>query len=61
MIIDWHNHFYPDPYLQGLAKESTYAKVEIDQQDRLLIHYEGDYNIVVGHHINIEERLKGMD
>ncbi len=61
MIIDWHNHFYPDPYLQGLAKESTYAKVEIDQQDRLLVHYEGDYNIVVGPHIDIEERLKGMD
>ena len=61
MIIDWHNHFYPDPYLQGLAKESTYAKVEIDQQDRLLVHYEGDYNIVVGPHIDIQERLKGMD
>lgn len=61
MIIDWHNHFYPDPYLQGLAKESTYAKVEIDQQDRMLVHYEGDYNIVVGPHIDISERLKGMD
>ena len=61
MIIDWHNHFYPDPYLQGLAKDSTYAKVEIDQQDRMLVHYEGDYNIVVGAHIDIGERLKGMD
>jgi len=61
MIIDWHNHFYPDPYIKGLAKESTYAKVEKDDQDRLLIHYEGDYNIVVGAHIDIEERLKGMD
>jgi aminocarboxymuconate-semialdehyde decarboxylase len=61
MIIDWHNHFYPDPYLQGLAKDSTYAKVEIDQQDRMLVHYEGDYNIVVGPHIDIGERLKGMD
>lgn len=61
MIIDWHNHFYPDSYLQGLAKESTYAKVEIDQQDRMLVHYEGDYNIVVGPHIDIDERLKGMD
>jgi aminocarboxymuconate-semialdehyde decarboxylase len=61
MIIDWHNHFYPDPYIKGLAKESTYAKVEKDKQDRLLVHYEGDYNIVVGPHIDIEERLKGMD
>jgi predicted TIM-barrel fold metal-dependent hydrolase len=61
MIIDWHNHFYPDPYIKGLAKESTYAKVEKDDQGRLLVHYEGDYNIVVGPHIDIEERLIGMD
>ncbi|MGD2200779.1 MAG: amidohydrolase family protein [Candidatus Bathyarchaeota archaeon] len=61
MIIDWHNHFYPDPYIKGLSAESTYARVERDTQGRLLIHYEGDYNIVVGPHIDIEERLKGMD
>jgi aminocarboxymuconate-semialdehyde decarboxylase len=61
MIIDWHNHFYPDPYIKGLAESSTYAKVEKDAQDRLLVHYEGDYNIVVGPHIDIDERLKGMD
>jgi aminocarboxymuconate-semialdehyde decarboxylase len=61
IIIDWHNHFYPDPYIRGLEKESTYAKVEKDEQNRLLIHYEGDYNIVVGPHIDVEERLKGMD
>lgn len=61
MIIDWHNHFYPDPYIKGLAKESTYAKVERDDKGQLLVHYEGDYNIVVGPHIDIEERLKGMN
>ena len=61
MIIDWHNHFYPDAYIKGLAAESTYARVEKNAQGRLLIHYEGDYNIVVGPHIDIEERLKGMD
>jgi aminocarboxymuconate-semialdehyde decarboxylase len=61
MIIDWHNHFYPDPYIKGLAESSTYARVEKDKQDRLLVHYEGDYNIVVGPHIDIDERLKGMD
>lgn len=61
MIVDWHNHFYPDPYIKGLAKESTYAKVERDDKNQLLVHYEGDYNIVVGPHIDIEERLKGMD
>ena len=27
----------------------------------LLIHYEGDYNIFIGPHIDVEDRLKGMD
>lgn len=61
MIIDWHNHFYPDTYLKGLKKESSYARVERDAQGRLLIHYEGDYNVVVGPHIDLVDRVKGMD
>lgn len=61
MIIDWHNHFYPDPYIKGLESMSKYARVERDAGNRLLIHYEGDYNIVVGPHIDIEERIKGMN
>lgn len=61
MIIDWHNHFYPDPYIKGLEADSGYARVERDEMNRLLIHYEGDYNIVVGPHIDVEDRLKGMD
>ena len=35
--------------------------MEKDEMGRLLVHYEGDYNIVVGPHIDIEERLKAMD
>jgi aminocarboxymuconate-semialdehyde decarboxylase len=61
MIIDWHNHFYPDTYLKGLKAESSYARVETDAQGRLLVHYEGDYNVVVGPHIDLAERIKGMD
>jgi aminocarboxymuconate-semialdehyde decarboxylase len=61
MIIDWHNHFYPEAYLKGLKEESSYARVERDAQGRLLIHYEGDYNVVVGPHIDLAERIRGMD
>ena len=61
MIIDWHNHFYPEAYLKGLKEESGYARVERDAQGRLLIHYEGDYNVVVGPHIDLADRIKGMD
>jgi aminocarboxymuconate-semialdehyde decarboxylase len=61
MNIDVHNHFYPEAYMKELSKGGGYARVERDAQGRLLIHYEGDYNIVVGPHIDIEDRLKAMD
>ena len=61
MNIDVHNHFYPKAYMEELGKGGGYARVERDAQGRLLIHYEGDYNIVVGPHIDIEDRLKAMD
>ena len=61
MNIDVHNHFYPKSYLDELSKGGGYARVEKDTSGRLLVHYEGDYNIVVGPHIDIGERLKAMD
>jgi aminocarboxymuconate-semialdehyde decarboxylase len=61
MNIDFHNHFYPEGYMEGLEEEGGYARVERDDQGRILIHYEGDYNIVVGPHVDIEARLKAMD
>ena len=61
MNIDFHNHFYPKAYIDELSKGGGYARVERDEQGRLLVHYEGDYNIVVGPHIDIDARLKAMD
>jgi aminocarboxymuconate-semialdehyde decarboxylase len=61
MNIDLHNHFYPEAYMKELSKGGGYARVEKDGQGRLLIHYEGDYNIVVGPHIDIGDRLEAMD
>jgi aminocarboxymuconate-semialdehyde decarboxylase len=61
MNIDFHNHFYPKAYIDELSKGGGYARVERDEHGRLLVHYEGDYNIVVGPHIDIDARLKAMD
>ncbi len=60
-IIDFHNHFYPGAYIQELKKEKGYASVSTDDKNRLLIHYTGDYNVVVGPHIDIAHRIKDMD
>ena len=61
MIVDFHNHFYPKAYIDELKREKGYASVSRDDQGRLLIHYTGDYNIVVGGHINLPDRLVDMD
>lgn len=60
MIVDFHNHFYPKAYIDELKKVKGYASVSKDEKGRLLIQYTGDYNIVVGPHINLEDRIKAM-
>lgn len=61
LIIDFHNHFYPRAYLDELRRGKGYASVEEDGQGRLLVRYVGDYNIIVGPHINPEDRIEAMN
>jgi predicted TIM-barrel fold metal-dependent hydrolase len=58
--IDFHNHFYPRAYLDELKRERGYASLRTDREGRLLMEYLGDYNVVVGGHVNLEDRLKDM-
>lgn len=59
--IDFHNHFYPKAYLDGLKKYGKHATVGADDSGRLLVSYEGDYNVVAGGHVNLDVRLKDME
>jgi len=61
LIVDFHSHFYPEAYMNELKKEKGYANLRKDPQGRLLLEYTGDYNIVVGPHVKLEDRLKAMD
>lgn len=61
MIIDFHNHFYPKAYIDELRKDGGYASITKDEKGRLLIRYTGDYNIVVGPHVVLDDRIKAMD
>jgi aminocarboxymuconate-semialdehyde decarboxylase len=61
LIIDFHNHFYPDAYVRELNRGNGYAKVSIDPTGREIIEYTGDYNVVVGPHVKLEDRLEAMD
>lgn len=66
MIIDFHNHYYPPAYLDALREGPSNVKVTFDDQGNPLLHYPGDYNIVVRGHRDIEYRQhvleeKGID
>jgi aminocarboxymuconate-semialdehyde decarboxylase len=56
MIIDFHNHYYPPAYLEALRQGPSNVKVTFDDEGNPLLHYPGDYNIVVRGHRDIEYR-----
>ena len=56
MIIDFHNHYYPPAYLEELRSGPSNVTVAFDDDGNPLLHYPGDYNIVVPGHRDIEYR-----
>ncbi len=55
-IIDVHNHFYPPEYLEAIQTGPSNIRVSIDEDNHPLLHYPGDYNIVVPGHWDIDYR-----
>jgi len=56
MTIDFHNHYYPPAYLEALRGGDTAVRVTSDRDGNPVLHYPGDYNIVVPGHRDIEYR-----
>lgn len=61
MIIDVHNHFYPPEYLKALAPLGSTIKVTYDKDGNPLVHYPGDYNVLVKGHRDIAYRQDVLD
>jgi len=59
--IDVHNHFYPPSYLEELKKGKYVAKLTEDEDGNYILAYEGDYNVIVPGHRDIEYRLELLD
>ena len=55
-IFDFHNHFYPPEYLQELQAAPSNVRVAFDSSQNPILHYPGDYNIVVRDHRDIAFR-----
>jgi len=59
-IIDFHNHFYPPEYVEAVKKGPSRVKVTFDKEHNPLLHYPGDYNILVPEHRDIASREKAV-
>ncbi|MFC1783921.1 amidohydrolase family protein [Planctomycetota bacterium] len=61
MIIDFHNHFYPAEYLIALEAGPSNIKITYDDDGNPLLHYPGDYNILVPSHRDIDHRAAVLE
>lgn len=56
-IVDFHNHYYPPEYLQALEPSGSCLKITHDDSGNPIVHYPGDYNVMVRGHRDIGYRL----
>ncbi len=61
MVIDVHNHFYPPEYLKALGTLKSTITVTYDVDGNPLVHYPGDYNVLVKGHRDIAYRQEVLD
>lgn len=59
-IIDFHNHYYPPAYLDAV-KSGARVRVTADPDGNPVLHYPGDYNVVVPGHRDIAYRERVLE
>jgi aminocarboxymuconate-semialdehyde decarboxylase len=60
-VVDFHNHFYPPPYLEALRAGRSNVRVVVDADGNPVLHYPGDYNIAVAGHRDIAYREQVLE
>ena len=60
-IVDFHNHYYPPEYLDALAPSGSCLTITRDEQGNPVVHYPGDYNVMVRGHRDIAYRQDVLD
>ena len=61
MIIDFHNHYYPPEYLDALGPAGSTLRITHDASGNPVVHYPGDYNVMVKGHRDIAYRQDVLD
>jgi aminocarboxymuconate-semialdehyde decarboxylase len=60
-IIDFHNHYYPPEYLDALPSSGSTLRITHDAEGNPIVHYPGDYNVMVRGHRDIAFRQAVLD
>ncbi len=60
-IIDVHNHYYPPEYLYALGPMGSVLRATRDAENNPVLHYPGDYNVIVPGHRDIAYRQTVLD
>ena len=60
-IVDFHNHFYPPEYLTSIQRGPSSVKATFDAEQNPVLHYPGDYNVIVPGHRDIGFRQEVLD
>jgi aminocarboxymuconate-semialdehyde decarboxylase len=59
--IDFHNHYYPPEYLDALGPSGSTLRLTTDGEGNPVVHYPGDYNVLVPGHRDIAYRQSVLD
>jgi aminocarboxymuconate-semialdehyde decarboxylase len=60
-VIDIHNHYYPPEYLDALGPSGSTLRLTTDREGNPVVHYPGDYNVMVRGHRDISYREEVLD
>ena len=60
-VIDFHNHYYPPEYLDALEPSGSTLRITHDEAGNPVVHYPGDYNVMVRGHRDIAYRQQVLD
>ena len=60
-VIDFHNHYYPPEYLDALEPSGSRLTITYDEHKNPVVHYPGDYNVMVRGHRDIAYRQGVLD
>src|SRR3990172_7118725 len=61
MILDFHDHYYPPPYLEAIRSGGSHFRVTHDDFSNPVLHSPGDYNVLVPGHRDLDFRTRVLD